>query len=136
LEAKLSRIIAILLTALMIQPALSWEEAKGTICVAPVPKTVNGMRGAGPDSVSCAEDKYSLKIDSRQPIQWPVKGSIKIADLDPQARHRVVVLCGGKARQSFTFRISEDEKLCLFFNDLYWTVQLWPAKESPWCKCR
>jgi hypothetical protein len=133
---KPSRIIAIVWTALMIQPALSSQEAGGVICVAPVPKPINGMRGAGPQSAACAEDKYSLKIDSRQPIQWPVKGSIKIADLAPSARHRVVVLCGGKARQSFTFRVSKDEKLCLFFNDLYWTVQLWPAKKSPWCKCK
>ena len=88
----------------------------------------------------CAAGKYSLKIDARKSISWPVKASIKITDLDLAARHRVVVLCE-KPRQSFTFQFSDfknnkDHKLCLFLNDLYWTVQLWPDKGCPWCKCK
>jgi hypothetical protein len=109
--------------------------------MAPVPKSMNGLSRAGSDTVVCAADKYSMKIDLRKPVSWPINASVKITDLDLEARHRVLVLCGNKPRQSFTFRFSElknnkNNKLCLFLNDLYWTVQLWPDKECPWCKCR
>jgi hypothetical protein len=47
-----------------------------------------------------------------------------------------MVLCDGKPQQSFRFRFStfKSNRLCLFINDLYQTVQLWKLKESPWCK--
>jgi hypothetical protein len=129
--------VAGLLLLLSTHPLFSVEGATGIVCVAPVPVPIKGLRGAGPESAACASDDYSVKIDSRRPVVWPVKESIKITDLDKSARHRVVVLCGGKPRQSFSFRFSEESpKLCLFFNDLYWSVQLWPVKESPWCKCK
>ena len=114
------------------------SESSGSICVAPVPHSIDGRRGAGPESVVCAPDKYAVKIDSRKLIPWPVKTSVKITGFDLTGRHRVVVFCGNKPSQAFNFRFSEfkDKKLCLFFNDLYWTVQLWPDKECPWCKCR
>jgi len=116
-----------------VHPAFASEEAPGSICVVPLPQPVNGLRGAGPETVVCAADKYSVKIDSRKPMPWLVKGSVKITDLNLVSRHRVVVLCGGKPRQSFTFQFSDfknnkDHKLSVFLNDLYWTVQLWPDK--------
>jgi hypothetical protein len=125
------------LLLLLVPSAFPLQVETGTICVSPVPEPIDGRRGAGPQAVDCAPDKYSLKIDSRQPISWPLKESIKLTGLDLSARHRVVVLCDGKPRQSFTFRFSGKEtKLCLFLNDLYWTVQLWPDKRTPWCKCK
>jgi len=126
------------LIVLLSYHALPSQEVNGLICVAPVPKPVDGRRGAGPETVVCDADRYSVKIDSRQPVACPVKESVKITELDLAAPHRVVVLCGNKPRQSFTFRFSEynSQKLCLFLNDLYWTVQLWPDKQCPWCKCK
>jgi hypothetical protein len=49
-----------------------------------------------------------------------------------------MVLCDGKPKQSFIFSFSayKGHKLCLFFNDLYWTVQLWDDEKTPWCKCK
>jgi hypothetical protein len=117
-------------------PAFGLET--GTICVAPLPQPVDGRRGAGPETVVCDADKYSVKIDLRQPVSWPIKESAKITGLELAAPHRVVVLCDGKSRQSFKFHFSEfkSQKLCLFLNDLYWTVQLWQDKQCPWCKCK
>jgi len=85
----------------------------------------------------CDSSKVSLKIDA-QLVPAPIKQSVKIAGLDPAARHRVIVLCGGKPQQSFTFRFSEfkSHDLCLFLNDLYKTAQLWERKQCPWCKCK
>ncbi len=133
------RAFAALLLVLLGHAAFGLET--GTICVAPLPQPVDGRRGAGPETVVCDADKYSVKIDSREPVSWPAKASVKINDLDLAARHRVVVLCNSRPRQSFTFQFSDfknnkNNKLCMFLNDLYWTVQLWPDKECPWCKCR
>jgi hypothetical protein len=87
--------------------------------------------------VVCEADKYALRIDQQKAIPWPLKESIKIAGLETAARHRLVVLCGRKPRQSFIFRFSKGyPKQCLFLNDLYWTVQLWQDKRTPWCKCK
>jgi len=79
-----------------------------------------------------------VRIDARQTIPWALRTSVKIEALDTGSRHRVVVFCHGKAQQSFTFRFSDyaTGPLCLFLNELYKTVQLAPAKQCPWCKCK
>ena len=131
------RVLTAALPLLLTPSAFAMQGETGTICVAPLPQPVDGRRGAGPESVTCSGDKFSLKIDSQRSISWPLKQSTTFTGLDLSARHRVVVLCDGKPRQSFTFRFSGKEtKLCLFLNDLYWTVQLWPDKRTPWCKCK
>jgi len=127
---------------LLLHPAFSSPQANGSICVAPLPEPARGQNGeryaGGPPSVRCDAEKYSFKIDTQPPRPWPEKESIKIEDLGLSVQHRVVVLCGGKPMQSAAFRFSgfRNQKVCLFLNDLYWTVQLWPAKGSPWCKCK
>jgi len=85
----------------------------------------------------CDAENFSLKIDA-QVMAWPIKESIKLAGLDLNTRHRVIVLCNHKPQQSFSFRFSEfqTQELCLFLNDLYRTVQLWELKRCPWCKCK
>jgi hypothetical protein len=137
-ELNLNRVIGIFFISLLVHPAFALADASGSICVAPLPQPVNGLRGAGPETVVCDLDKYALKVDQQKAVPWPLKESVKIAGLDMAARHRLVILCGGKPRQSFTFRFSDFQgpKLCLFLNDLYWTVQLWQDKRTPWCKCK
>jgi len=63
---------------------------------------------------------------------------VKIDGLDLAAKHRVTVYRAGKAQQSFRFNfpVNGSNNACLFFNDLYWTVQLWERKAAPWCKCK
>jgi hypothetical protein len=79
-----------------------------------------------------------MKIDSQQPMAWPIKENVKIEALDVTVTHRVVVFCDGKPQQSFKFRFSEfkTSELCLFINDMYKTAQLWDSKGAPWCKCK
>jgi hypothetical protein len=135
---NLTRTISLLSIGFLLSPAFLMSESSGSICVAPVPHSIDGRRGAGPESVVCDEGRYSLKIDARKPIPWPETGSLKIDDVNVAGRHRITVLCDGKPKQSFIFSFSgyKGHKLCLFFNDLYWTVQLWDDEKTPWCKCK
>ena len=128
--------LAVLFVAILCPASLAQSE-NGSICMAPVsydwPPTRSGI------ILPCNPDKLSLKIDAQKAISWPTKESAKIDDLDLAARHRVVISCGGKPQQSFSFRFSEYKAsdLCLFINDLYMTAQLWDPKQNPapWCKC-
>jgi hypothetical protein len=109
--------------------------------VAPVPKADRAPDGtfrAGDPALVCKSLKYSFKIDRQQAVAWPATKSQSVKDVPLAGRHRIVVLCESKPLQSFTFQFSEfkDNNLCLFLNDLYWTVQLWPNKGCPWCKCK
>jgi hypothetical protein len=121
----------------MVNSALAVQTESGSICIAPLPKPIDGRHAAGGSAAWCSSGKYSIKVDAQPAVSWPEKESAKINDVSLSVRHRIVVLCGGKPTQSFTFVFSDykSRKLCLFFNDLYWTVQLWDAKGSPWCKC-
>lgn len=125
--------------ALLLSSAHSVYPAElGTICISPVPQkpTLTFVPPAAP----CDGAKLALKIDQQRPIPWPLKGSRKIDGLDVTVSHRILVLCDGKAQQSFTFRFSDfrGRELCLFINDLYKTVQLWDPTQrpAPWCKCK
>jgi hypothetical protein len=136
-RARLQWITGVLLWSLMLQSVFA-DEPSGVICVAPIPHPNNGRHGTGDTSAWCASGKYSFKIDAQPAVSWPEKESAKIGGLSISDQHRVVVLCSSKRVQSFTFHFSDykKQKLCLFFNDLYWTVQLWDDKSSPWCRCK
>jgi hypothetical protein len=110
------------------------ESESGSLCIAPA---FFDPKNASFPGLYCEAEKFSLKIDT-QVMAWPIKESVKLAGLDLNTRHRVIVLCDHKPQQSFTFRFSEfkTKQLCLFLNDLYRTVQLSEAKGAPWCKCK
>ena len=114
------------------------QEKSGSICVDPLPKPVEGRTAIGKGSVRCEAERYSFRIDAQSVRPWPEKDAIKIENVDPTSTHRITVFCGGKAMESAIFRFSEfkTKKLCLFLNDLYWSIQIWDAKAVPWCRCR
>jgi hypothetical protein len=118
----------------LLSPVSDAQIVQGSVCVAPVP--VESPTTSAP-GLECSGN-LSLKIDGRKGVPWPHKESLHIEHLDLAQPHRVTVLCDGKPQQSFRFRFSEfkTKALCLFINDLYQTVQLWEARQSPWCKCR
>ncbi len=130
------RLAAILILGAILAPLLIGQIGAGTICVAPLPKQL--PKTAATPELFCPSGKLSFKIDGEKAVPWSREESAEIAGLDLNQRHRVVVLCDGKAQQSFSFRFSEfkEQQLCLFLNDLYQTAQLWERKRSPWCKCR
>ena len=127
---------ATLLVSILSACAIDAQSEIRSLCVAPnageTPQRCGGAPGL------CNGGTLSLRID-KQPVQpWPKTKCAKIEGLDAATRHRVVVYRAGKAQQSFTFRFSEFKSPtpCLFLNDLYWTAQLWEAKQAPWCKCK
>jgi hypothetical protein len=126
-------VIAVSLSGLMF--GQTTEPGSRTVCITPVLEVPDGRSAPG---LFCESAKLSLKIDAQQAMRWPIKGSVKVENLNPVTRHRVVVFCDGKPQQSFTFRFSDFNtgQLCLFLNDLYKTAQLWEAKRCPWCKCK
>ena len=122
------------LVAALVHPSSCAESESGSVCIAPARFDPKNASAPG---LYCEAEKFSLKIDA-QVMAWPIKESVKLAGLDLNARHKVIVLCDHKPRQSFTFRFSEfkTKQLCLFLNGLYRTAQLWEAKSTPWCKCK
>jgi len=118
----------------LINPNCFAESESGSVCIAPARFDPKNMSAPG---LYCDAEKFSLKIGT-QVMPWPIKEGVKLAGLDLNTRHRVIVLCDHKPQQSFTFRFSEfkTKQLCLFLNGLYRTAQLWEAKSAPWCKCK
>ena len=135
----MNRLFAAAMLLAVLCPALSAVPPAGSICIAPSPSLPEGRPGrlAPVGAIYCTQEKFAVKIDSQDAIPWPTEKSVRIGGLDLDAKHRVVVLCGGKAQQTFLFRYSEfkSRDLCLFINDMYWTVQLWEKKRAPWCRC-
>lgn len=121
-------------------PAGHANPETGSLCIAPRPELPKGSPGKVVirGLLFCMTGNYSLKIDSEALRPWPLDKSARIDGLDLKIKHRVIVYCGGKAQQSFSFSFSQFKttELCLFINDLYGTVQLWDKKDSPWCKCK
>ena len=110
------------------------QSETGSICIAPNGAETPQRCAPG----LCAGGKLSLRIDGQPAQAWPKSESTRMGRLSTTARHRIVIYRAGKAQQSFTFRFSEFKSTtpCLFLNDLYWTAQLWEAKQAPWCKCQ
>ena len=127
--------IDVLLLGLLVRPALA-TDTHGTVCVAPIPP--GAPTTADIPEHDCRSGKLSYRIDSRPATVWPHHANIELEDIDITQRHQIVVLCDGKAQQSFSFSFSsyKSTDLCLFINDLYQTAQLWDRKHSPWCKCK
>ena len=129
-------------TALLsVSTGLFAQEDSGMICVAPYPKPVGSGDAclSGAQGFSCASGNVTLKVDSRKPVPWPEETSMSLAELALDRRHRIVLLCDGKPKESFKFRFSElrKNKACLSVNELYGWVQLWDLdKHAPWCQCR
>ena len=122
-----------LLLCFLLSQTLSAEPGVGTICVAPNSAKKPTLISPGGDYNPAT---LLLKIDKRQTVLWPHKGSLKIEGLDLQGRHLVVVTSDGKRIQSFWFRFADyqSQNICIAF-DGYQGVEL-QANGSLWCKCR
>jgi hypothetical protein len=127
--------VVVLQIVLLFSAASRAQTTRGALCVAPIPLETPTTAAPG---LGCSYQDISLKIDAQKIVAWPHKDSLKIEHLDVTESHRVTVLCGGKAHQSFRFRFTEYQTttLCLFINDFYQTIQLWEPSKSPWCKCK
>lgn len=123
----------ILVIALLLLSVLHAQSPSGSVCVAPVPKVWKPQ--ALPPGIRCESSNITVSFDGEASVKWPQSRSLLIDSLDISRRHRVVVSCNGRPQQSFQFRFDAPPvRMCLFLNDLYNTVNLWPAP-APSCTC-
>ena len=109
----------------------------GSMCIASVTppnseqKSLSNPAGGNPIS------SYSVQIDKRKPVITSNDKSISISGLAVGRRHLVKIFGDGRPIESFGFRFSgfSTTKLCLWFNTLYETWQLWDARDGG-AKCR
>jgi hypothetical protein len=128
--------ILALASVLAVSTPLTSQVTTRSICIAPMWRDMPPT--GSPEVQVCDDDRYAIRIDDREPIDWTTGGSVRVNGLDSSARHRVRITCAGKPNQAFSFRFSDfrsQNEPCLFLNDFYKTVQLWDSK-PPWCKCK
>jgi hypothetical protein len=79
-----------------------------------------------------------IKIDDQLAMPWPDRKSLKIADLDTQERHLLVVLDSkGKPIESVRINLArfKTTNICMTY-DGYQGIQLDDVtRHTPWCKC-
>jgi|HubBroStandDraft_1064217.scaffolds.fasta_scaffold51542_3 hypothetical protein len=133
---KRLRLAAIALSLfVLVCPAFSSQSEQGWLCISPVPE----RPPSNVPGLLCNLGKLRLRVDTRDPVLWPRKESLKIDNLDLTQSHLVVASCDGKPIQSFRFHFSDLKAsgLCLTFQDMfdgYEGMRLWDAKRAPWCK--
>jgi len=115
-------------------PSATEGQKIGIVCVLPNspdrPTRISPGGDYNPDTLTIA-------IDSRLPVRWPHRISIKIADLDLNERHLIVLRSDGKRIQSFHFRFTDykDRTLCVSY-DGYQGVQFDDKYTTYWCRCK
>ena len=90
----------IFLIAALANSAFPAEPGTGSVCIAPADE--RPIQASAP-GLFCDSEKLSLRIDNQQAVPWPLKGSVKVATLDPTIRHRVRIL---RWQSSAVFHIS------------------------------
>jgi hypothetical protein len=113
------------------------EPETGTLCLAPLHNAPIAVYPDGSDFCPVT-GKAEVRIDDRQPLDWPNDKELKIAGLDLSSRHRVVIACRGKPAQTFRFRFSQadNKRVCLLMNDLHGWAQLFQPTGALGCPCK
>lgn len=114
------------------------ERESGTLCLAPLRNAPIAIYPAGRSPFCRVTGKAEVKIDNRQPLDWPNHKELKIGGLNLSGRHRVVIVCGGKPVQTFRFRFSQkdNKRVCLLINDFYGWAQFFEPKAALGCPCK
>ena len=109
----------------------------GSMCIASVTPPNSGQKSLANPSGGNRIASYSVQIDKRKPVITSNDKSISISSLEVGRKHLVKIFGDERQIESFGFRFSEfsTTKLCLWFNALYETWQLWDARDGG-AKCR
>jgi hypothetical protein len=129
--------IASLLSPLAPNPAWS-QEAVGQVCVAPALPPAPGPKSLANPAGENRIKQYAVQIDSLPPVTVDPKAAKVILNIPSKEVHWVRIKGDGKLVESFKFKFSDfpSKRLCLFFNELYETWNLWDAKQArSICKC-
>jgi hypothetical protein len=120
-------------------PSSALKASSGSICLAAIAPPNSGEKSLANPSGGNRISAYSVQLDRRKAITISKNKSINVSGVAVDKRHLVKIFGDGKVTQSFWFRFSEftTTKLCLWFNPLYETWQLWDAKDGgAKCSCR
>lgn len=136
--------ILVLLLALGLSPCTilaqrrpsTTKASTGSICIATVRPSNAEQKSLANPSGGNRFSSYSVQVDKRRPVVAKDK-PINMSGLAVGTRHLVKIVGDSEHVQSFWFRFSEFSTtgLCLWFNALYETWQLWDAKDGG-SKCR
>jgi hypothetical protein len=116
----------------------SAQEPTGQICVAPAAPPALGQKSLSNPTGENRIRRYTIQIDHFSPTVVDSKHSTLISNIPLRGIHWVRVRGDGKVVESFKFTFLEfsSTRLCLFFNSLYESWNLWDSKQPhPWCKC-
>jgi hypothetical protein len=110
--------------------------ATGSVCVAAVEPPNGGEKSLANPAGGNRVQHYSIRIDDLPLVHTAPDKGFRTAPLEYSKKHVVRVFGDGKPVASFYFKFSEfkSNELCLFFNSLYETWQLWDMKSTgKWC---
>lgn len=139
--------VLVLLSLLLLWPSRSTVQSQtrpsgakvssGSICIATVMPPNSGQKSLANPSGGNRISSYSVQVDKRKPFSTSKDKSINISGLAVDRRHFVKIFGDGRSIASFGFTFSKfsTTKVCLWFNALYETWQLWDARDGG-AKCR
>ena len=115
----------------------SAKPLSGSICIATVTPPNSGEKSLANPSGGNRISSYSVQVDKTKRLIISKDKSVNISGVAVDRRHLVKIFGDGRPIASFRFGFSEfsTTKLCLWFNALYETWQLWDAKDGG-LKCR
>jgi len=112
--------------------------SSGSICIATIAPANSEQKSLANPSGGNRISSYSVQVDKRKAFNTSKDKSINVSGLAVDRRHLVKIFGDGRPVESFWFNFSQfsSPKLCLWFNSLYQTWQLWDAKDGgAKCKC-
>ena len=140
---KVARIVVLALLLQIANPApfaliaQTRKVSSGSICIATVTPPNSEQKSLANPSGGNRISTYSIKVNKRSPVTASRDKSINVSGLAVDRKHLVQILGDGRPVESFRFSFSKfsTTELCLWFNALYETWQLWDGKDGG-AKCR
>jgi hypothetical protein len=140
LEVVMGRIGPLAALALLAIPLpLQAQDAFGQVCIAPADPPAPGQKSLRNPAAGNRVRQYTVQIDSLPPVAVSTQTTQLVKDIPTAGAHWVRIKGDGKPVASFKFKFSDfpSSQLCLFFNELYESWNLWDSKQAKSiCKCK
>jgi hypothetical protein len=110
----------------------------GSICIAAPDPPNSGEKSLGNPAGGNRISTYTIQVDKLPAIVASNAKAVRIGPISTGRKHFVKIIGDGKVVASFRFTFAKfhSSELCLWFNSLYETWQLWEAKDAgAKCKC-
>ena len=114
------------------------KSANGSICVAAPEPPNTGEKGLGNPAGGNRISTYTIQINKLPATVASNAKAVRLGPFSTGRKHLVKIFGDGKLMHSFWFSFGKfrTNELCLWFNSLYETWQLWGVKGAgAKCKC-